>query len=443
MVHVLFTTRLNNKKFLIVISIVIVALIIDVSIIRIYLISGKSILSWTIVIFLVIATVYAIGQYLVLEFVKQKSKEIRTKKQLHLNTIHKVITIVQYILTAIIIFVVLQILMTSSYNTFMLTASTVMSYIVAITMLGLLAQRFFLWFRSNRNSIVILYGLSSAILAINAIFTLIFVGTISFSWPKVIHPFFLGGAFLPPGSVIDALNQVVFISSIVAFTITWLSTTLLLRHYIQRVGRLKYWIILGIPLAFFLSQFVTLSLNLFAPLLKSDPVFFGILLTLIFTLTKPVGGILFGIALWTLAKNISHGSIVRDYIVISAYGFILLFISEQAIVLLSYPPFGLVTNSFVGLSSYLILVGIYSSAISIGEDMKLRQSIRKYALKESKLLDSIGTAQLEQEIQRRVVIMTREHEDRIKEEIGLQSSLNEDDIKQYVDEVLKEIKSNR
>src|SRR5919107_2096679 len=326
MVHFLFATIFNNKKFLIVVSIVIVALVIDTSLIKIYLISGQSLLSWKIVIFLIIATVYAIGQYFVLEFVKQRSREIRTRKQLHLDTIHKIVTIVQYILTAIIIFIILQILVTSRYNTFIIATSTIMSYIVAITMLGLLAQRFYSWFKSNRNSVVILYGLSSTMLAINAIFVLIFVGIMSFSWPKEIYPFFVGGAFLASGSVIYVLNQIHFISSIVAFTITWLATTLLLRHYIQRVGRLKYWIILGIPLAFFLSQFVSLSLNLFAPLLKYDPVLFGIVLTLIFTLSKPVGGILFGIAFWTIAKNISQGSVVRDYILISAYGFILLFI---------------------------------------------------------------------------------------------------------------------
>ena len=75
--------------------------------------------------------------------------------------------------------------------------------------------------------------------------------------------------------------------------------------------------------------------------------------------------------------------------------------------------------------------------------MRLRRSIRKYAIKESKLLDSIGTAQVEQEIQRRVITMTREHEDIIKEETGLQQLVDQDDIKQYVDEVLKTIKSNR
>jgi hypothetical protein len=48
----------------------------------------------------------------------------------------------------------------------------------------------------------------------------------------------------------------------------------------------------------------------------------------------------------------------------------------------------------IGLSSYLILVGVYSSAISVSEDIKIRQTIRKFTLKESKLLDSIGTSKI-------------------------------------------------
>jgi len=86
--------------------------------------------------------------------------------------------------------------------------------------------------------------------------------------------------------------------------------------------------------------------------------------------------------------------------IISAYGFVLLFLSSQAILLVNavpYPPFGLATVSFIGLSSYMILVGIYCSAISVAEDSKLRQSIRSFALRESKLLDSIGTAQIDTE----------------------------------------------
>jgi hypothetical protein len=62
----------------------------------------------------------------------------------------------------------------------------------------------------------------------------------------------------------------------------------------------------------------------------------------------------------------------------------------------SYLPLGVVTVSFVGLSSYLMFVGLYCSALSLSEDIRLRQSIRKSTVEQSKLLDSIGTVHMEQ-----------------------------------------------
>jgi hypothetical protein len=108
-----------------------------------------------------------------------------------------------------------------------------------------------------------------------------------------------------------------------------------------------------------------------------------------------------------------------------------------------YPPFGLVTISFVGLASYLVLVGIYSSAISISQDANLRREIRHLAIRESKLLDNIGTAQLEQEIVKRVVTIAKKHSSSIIEKTGVQPSLSEDDMKLYMAEVLREIKTSK
>jgi Tfp pilus assembly PilM family ATPase len=88
-------------------------------------------------------------------------------------------------------------------------------------------------------------------------------------------------------------------------------------------------------------------------------------------------------------------------------------------------------------------VGIYSSAISVSQDVKLRQSIRKILVKESKLLDSIGTAEMQQEIQRRVMRITKKHQGSMEEETGVQSSLNEEDIKEYLDEVMQEIRAKK
>jgi hypothetical protein len=63
---------------------------------------------------------------------------------------------------------------------------------------------------------------------------------------------------------------------------------------------------------------------------------------------------------------------------ISAFGIMLIFAANQSIylVLVPYPPFGLVTVSFMGLASYLFYLGIYSASISVSEDSKLRRSIR-------------------------------------------------------------------
>jgi hypothetical protein len=226
----------------------------------------------------------------------------------------------------------------------------------------------------------------------------------------------------------------------------WVATSLLLRHYTQRLGSVKYWIILSIPLAFFLTQFLTISLNLFAPLIASQPIFYGFFFTLIFNLSKPAGSILFGIAFWIVARNVGRSScIVKDYMIISAYGLVLLFTSSQASVLVTgpYPPFGLATASFIGLSSYLVMVGIYSSAISLAEDSKLRQSIRDFAIKEANLLDSIGTAHMEQEIQRRVLSFTKQNQNKMAEETGIQSSLTEDDMKVYLQQVIRDVEKQK
>jgi hypothetical protein len=437
-------SRYNNKEILVLMCVVIVSLIVDTSLNRIYglNIDQSSVPHENLPTFIALFVAYLITQYLILRFVKQKSEGISSKQRFHVKEMHKIVTIVQYVLAAIIAFVILEMLFFSYYDIAMLTITTIVSYSLAVIMMGLLAQRFFSWFRSNKNVVVFLYGLSSATVAINAAFTLLFVTNLLAQKPPEVREFLLlVSTFITPGSIIDILDNAFVISSILSFALMWIATSMLL---CRRLGKVRYWIMIGMPLAYFLSQFVSLFLNLFAPLLNVEPVSYGILLTLIFTLSKPAGGILFGIAFWIIARKIQN-SVVRDYMIISAYGLILLFVSNQAIVLVNapYPPFGMATISFIGLSSYLVLLGIYSSAISVSEDSKLRQSIRNFAIKDSRLLDSIGTAHMEQEIQKRVLELTKQNQDRMAEESGIQSSLTEEDMKEYLQQVIEEVKKDR
>ena len=51
---------------------------------------------------------------------------------------------------------------------------------------------------------------------------------------------------------------------------------------------------------------------------------------------------------------------------------------------------------------------------------------RKFAEKESKLLDSIGSSNLEQELERRVMKITKDTSDSREEQTGVQASLTEE-----------------
>jgi hypothetical protein len=64
-------------------------------------------------------------------------------------------------------------------------------------------------------------------------------------------------------------------------------------------------------------------------------------------------------------------------------------------------------------------------------------------MKEAKLLDSIGTAQMEQEIQNKVLAFTKQTHDRMAEETGIQPSLTDEDVKAYLGQVIKEVKKDR
>ena len=139
-----------------------------------------------IVIFTVIAVIYGVGQYFVLRYLDYKNKEIRIAQRLHVNLIHNAVVILQITLVALLVLIILQMVITSSYSVAILFAAVGISYVLAIVMMGILADRFFSWFRTNRNNVVLAYGLATAALSVNAGFTLAYVGDL-FTNPTSLH----------------------------------------------------------------------------------------------------------------------------------------------------------------------------------------------------------------------------------------------------------------
>jgi len=440
----------DNRMIFLLLSTLIAFLILDTLLIKIYPFNTiEPVFGPRLSIFVIIGSMFAIGQYLILKYIRKKSAKIRSKEK-HFDRIHEVVVVTQVVITAILLVVILQMITMSRYNNGMIIACATMSYILSMLLMTILSKRFFSWSKSNRNIVVISYAISSTIIALNAGITIVLVDIILSQQPSEARPHSgpvspTVSLFFATFSLIGTLNYAFVATTVASFVSFWLSTALLLRHYSERLGQAKYWVMLSIPLVFFLSQFMPLFAELFSTMRQSEPVLFSMFYTTIFTLSTPAGGILFGIAFWMVARSLPRHNVVRDYLIISAFGIVLLFTSNQAMILVSfsYPPFGLVTISFLGISSYLILVGIYSSAISVSQDISLRRSVKNQAFQEAKLLDSIGTAQMEQEIEERAILLTRRCQDMMVEETGISTSLNAEDIKKYLKEVIEEVKKQR
>jgi hypothetical protein len=450
-IHAISTSiaKMARRKgsFLIAMSTLIFALNLDTVLIRVNpFTTSESLAEWRIVLFSIIVGIYLFGQYYALKIVNNNNREILSREKTRIGMLHKVILIIQYALGAVLLAVIYQMVSASRYDVQFLSVATGLSYSVAVALLVLLSARFLVWYKSDRNLVVGLYGLSSLALAASAAVTLVFVLFLLDSLPSYVYPHIGFNSPAPtPGVATHVLKTSYNVSSIVSFILTWVATAALLQHYSHKLGRIRFWLIISIPLVYFLSQFFPLIEIAFVVFSDSTPVQFNIIYTLVLYLSKPAGGIMFGIAFYIVSRRLGYGTSTRNYMITSAYGFILLFTSGQAVVLASapYPPFGLPTVLIMGLSTYLILVGIYSTAISVAQDEKLRRSIKKLTLKETRLLESIGAAHHQEQVLRKIATLTKQFRDNMEEDSGVKSSLEENDMKDYIEEVLHEIERTK
>jgi hypothetical protein len=225
--------------------------------------------------------------------------------------------------------------------------------------------------------------------------------------------------------------------------VMWAATAVMLRSYSRKFGVRKYWIMISAPLVSVIIG--TISWFILLPSLTSifdekaipyTMLAFGGILT---------EGLLLGFAFIRSSesiRNITHNhSKVNDYLGITAKGVALLFVSFFANPSAgSYLPFGVIAYSFFAFGAYLFCTGIYSSAISIASDQKLRNLIRNSLLSDSKLVNEIGLANLSIEREQEVRNMADRHREDIEAETGIESSTSEDETKCYIDQVIAELR---
>jgi hypothetical protein len=435
-----FLPNLRSKKFFTIFLVILIAQFIDLTLGTLPdLFVDFAVSPIGIGLFITIAMIYGIGQYIVLNTVKAAIKQSEAKVWTNVNLVRNAVTITQYVLIAMMVLIVLQIVINSSYYTSLLSIGATISYGLAAILTGLLAYWFLSWFRRNRALVVLMYGLAAAMISVNAIDTIIYFDIVIFGAKpivttpdsEVLFPDIAGRGF-PLVADMQAISLNGY------FILTWAGTILLLRHNIQRIGRLKFWALVSTPMVFFMSFYIGFYESMQAsPVQTSEEKYPDILLPLmLMMLSGEAAIILFGIGFRSVAKAITQTNKIHDYMIITAYGFILFFTAASATISgAGYPPFGIANVLLVGPMSYLILIGLYGSAISIAEDSKLRQSIKASTKEELKLLDSIGISQLQQGTEEKVTAAIKENAAILTQRSGVEPTLTDEEIHEIMSQV--------
>jgi hypothetical protein len=423
----------------------IVTLVIDTSIVKVYDLIDKSFIpiQGKLVLFSVNSSLCLLLEFVMIKYIRSSFKRDRLNKRLNVNLLYRISLIslsVSGILMGLLIF---QMLYNNFYEELIPIFIIVISYGTAAGFITRLSMLFIAWYKSNHSSIVFLYFISMLLITSNLVVTAT-ITTVKINDRSDEAREFVGGTVDISFGRYVFLDNIYTISSVMSFISIWITTALVMKSYRDKliINSIAYWIILSIPLAYFLANYLYkfIFADIMISYLAIDPITVSIILTAFLSLSKPIGGLVFAVAFWKVSNIISHEKNLKTYMIISGWGIFLIFGADQAVVqtLAPYPPFGLATITVLNIAAYMMLLGIYNSATLVSTNNNLRKSIRKHAL-ESRLLNLIGHAEMENEIQRTVKKIAQD-KDSFEIDTKLPIELDEKELKKYVDLVIREVK---
>src|SRR5919197_2622110 len=213
----------------------------------------------------------------------------------------------------------------------MTTSIYAISSIAAGIIMGLISFKFFTWYSlSNRNFMLLFYGLAAAALAISisgdAFDKILIIQIVEEKSPigaipqasfiyktfekyhgeiqyKIVNPH-ITTLFVVPTSLLELYNEIIYWTSLAPYILTCAGTALLLHYYYKRIGKLslKFWIIISVPLILYL-----IGSGLIFSLPSDIP--YRFYFRLVFRAGTIGSSILFGLAFYITTKNLTQGLI--------------------------------------------------------------------------------------------------------------------------------------
>jgi hypothetical protein len=434
----------SSKRALVFISLIVVITITDSQFINAFY--GTNLGTpgnYHLLLFISLVIIVSIINIILILFTKRNDIHATTSRPLLFKFGYIGTSAIQYTMLLILFIVISQIVILHEYNKTFSILIVYLSHLWSIVLIGVLFFRFIQWFRFVRAYSILIYGLVFGVILFLTLITVPFLTenfTIQFQFvfPRDYTSLILNPA-APSANMAFIYGLVNYVLPVLIVS-TWALTVSLLRTYIQRIGKKKFWILATIPLLYQLLTFLIRDANI-----VTDPAFIQIIYSkqvqFLFGISYQIAGLFFAIAFLTIARKMRR-KVMKNYLIISSIGIMALFSSVQPGMpfYAAYPPFGLPTLLFLGLSSYMLLVGMLGTAANVSRDSELRREIYKGIEVNSYIL-KMGMAEMQRETERRILPLA----DKIKmaDEMRERTDPSEEDVKMMIEEVLSEIQSWR
>jgi hypothetical protein len=436
--------KLTNKWALFFILAISAIIVIDSNVINFYAYTNKELsLSSKVGIFTIFSITFSIIAILLLKVIESYHFTSNYRQRKAQNVVRFTALASQFMVIAFLAVELFQMAFVNMYNSKLTVLILFTSFVPSILFLLLLVLLLLGWFRSSKNFMIIAYAISFSIVLIYLVLSTVYVNvqyTSTSDWVKakslhstLVNTFVLDLSF-SYGVALDTL-------SLLSFVFVWVATVALLRQYRNKIGRTKFWVIITIPLIYFLFPFETYFTNFSGTLLSGSPVIFSVIYLLLFSATKQVGGILFSIVFLTAATKIKQPNL-QNSLKIAAIGIAVVFSSIEinSLLFAAYPPYGVLTIMLMPLGSYCLFIGLFGSARLASQDKKLRREFFQSAEKQLAFLQTLGKVQMENELEKSLKSILKRSSllDESKDDYR-----REENVRELVQEVIDELRSKR
>jgi hypothetical protein len=451
-----FSITITKKRALMVIVFAISIMVVDSTIVKYIASSNQAYPSPVYVsIFVTLAVMFIITVIVLLGFVRSKDAESGLKRGLTVKTTYFMIAVTQLLLISIMIIIIQPTIDLKSYNTLSLLAAVFISHITGVFFLIMLVLTMIDSIMAKRDKILTLYTISFSLTAIAIMTSLIYATYVLSHQPSNIRPTSIHHRLLdlPRAELGLYFGPALDITSLLSFVSVWIASAVLMSTYKRRIGKIRYWTIISIPLIYFLFPFEKNVVDIFQSLAVSSPVLYGVLNVTIFSATKQIGALFFSLVFLAASTLVTKHE-MQKYLLISAIGMAILYGSIEIDTLLyaTYPPFGVVTASFIPMGSYLVFTGILLSARLVAQDKQLRKEFYNTAMSQLSLLKTIGITEMEKELVKKYKSIDKrtrsleEHspfeKDDVKDALhGLVDDLDKEKAREILHDVLTEVYS--